>query len=77
MRLSNGTRSSEDSVKCADILVFVPAIGGQFMPIAAPRGEYFPATRDLPPCPQCKRARDQAALALARLTSRARTRTEE
>jgi hypothetical protein len=46
-------------------------------PIAAPCGEYYPATRDLPPCPQCKRARDQAALALARLTSRARARTEE
>jgi hypothetical protein len=52
-------------VKCADVLVFVPAIGGRFMPIAAPRGEYYPAPRDLPPWPQCKRARDQAALALA------------
>ena len=46
-------------------------------PIAAPRDEYYPATRDLPPCPQCKRARDQAALALAGLTSRTRARTEK
>jgi hypothetical protein len=43
-------------------------------PIAAPR-EYYPATRDLPACPQCKRALSQAALALAGLTSRARART--
>ena len=44
-------------------------------PIAAPRDEYYPATRDLPPCPECKRARSQAALALAGLPSRARART--
>jgi hypothetical protein len=35
-------------------------------PIAAPRDEYYPATRDLPPCPECKRARDQVALVLSR-----------
>jgi hypothetical protein len=40
-------------------------------PIGAPRDEYFPATRDLPPCPECKRAREQVALALARSTSKA------
>jgi hypothetical protein len=27
-------------------------------PVTAPRGEYFRATRDLPPCPDCQRARD-------------------
>jgi hypothetical protein len=46
-------------------------------PIAAPRHEYYPATRDLPACPQCKRARDQVALVLAGSTSRARARTEK
>jgi hypothetical protein len=30
-------------------------------PVTAPRGEYFRATRDLPPCPDCQRARDAAA----------------
>ena len=34
-------------------------------PIAAPRDEYYPATRELPPCPECKRARDQVALVLS------------
>jgi hypothetical protein len=33
-------------------------------PIVAPRGEYHLLTKDLPPCPECKRARDQVALAL-------------
>jgi hypothetical protein len=27
-------------------------------PVTAPRGEYFQATRDLPPCPDCQRARN-------------------
>ncbi len=31
-------------------------------PIVAPRGQYLEATKDLPPCPDCKRARDKAAL---------------
>ena len=30
-------------------------------PVTAPRGEYFRATRDLPLCPDCQRARDAAA----------------
>jgi hypothetical protein len=30
-------------------------------PVTAPRGEYLRATRDLPPCPDCQRARDAAA----------------
>jgi glycosyltransferase involved in cell wall biosynthesis len=30
-------------------------------PIAAPRGEYLRATRDLPPCPDCQRARNWVA----------------
>jgi hypothetical protein len=46
-------------------------------PIAAPRDEYYPATRDLPPCPACKRARDRAALVLAGLTSKARARIKK
>ena len=29
-------------------------------PVAAPRGEYFRATRGLPPCPNCQRAEDAA-----------------
>lgn len=33
-------------------------------PIAAPR-EYLESTKDLPPCPECKRARDKAALTVA------------
>jgi len=33
-------------------------------PVTAPRGEYFRATRDLPPCPHCQRARDAAARVL-------------
>jgi hypothetical protein len=45
---------------------------GQF--IAAPRDQYFPATRNLPLCPECKRARDQAALVLAGLASKDRAR---
>jgi hypothetical protein len=32
--------------------------------VTAPRGEYFRATRDLPPCPDCQRARDAAARVL-------------
>ena len=43
-------------------------------PIAAPRDQYYPATRDLPPCPECKRARAQTALVLAGLTSKTRAR---
>jgi hypothetical protein len=43
-------------------------------PIAAPRDQYYPATKDLPPCPECKRARAQAALVLAGLTSKDRAR---
>jgi hypothetical protein len=30
-------------------------------PVTAPRGEYLRATRDLPPCPDCQRARDAVA----------------
>jgi hypothetical protein len=30
-------------------------------PVAAPRGDYFRATRDLPPCPDCQRARNAVA----------------
>src|ERR1019366_615266 len=33
-------------------------------PIPAPHGQYHLATKDLPPCPECKRARDKAALTL-------------
>ena len=33
-------------------------------PVAAPRAEYFRTTRDLPPCPDCQRARDAAVLVL-------------
>ena len=33
-------------------------------PIVAPRDEYNLLTKDLPPCPECKRARDKVALAL-------------
>jgi hypothetical protein len=33
-------------------------------PIAAPHDEYHLLTKDLPPCPECKRARDKAALTL-------------
>jgi hypothetical protein len=33
-------------------------------PIVAQRGEYHLLTKDLPPCPECKRARDKVALAL-------------
>jgi hypothetical protein len=33
-------------------------------PIAAPHGEYLIATKDLPPCPECKRAREKAALTM-------------
>jgi hypothetical protein len=29
-------------------------------PIAAPRGEYHLATKGLPPCTECQRARDRA-----------------
>ena len=29
-------------------------------PIAEPRGEYLLATRDLPSCPDCQRARNRA-----------------
>ena len=43
-------------------------------PIAAPRDQYYPATRDLPPCPECQRARDRFALALAESTAKARAR---
>jgi hypothetical protein len=43
-------------------------------PIAAPRDQYYRATRNLPPCPECKRARNQAALVLAGLTSKDRAR---
>ena len=35
-------------------------------PIAATRGEYHLLTKDLPPCPECKRARDNVALAIGR-----------
>ena len=35
-------------------------------PISAPRGEYLSATRDLPPCPDCERARTRAVQFLAR-----------
>jgi hypothetical protein len=28
--------------------------------IAAPRDEYHTETKDLPPCPECQRARDRA-----------------
>jgi hypothetical protein len=31
-------------------------------PIAVPLGQYHLATKDLPPCPECKRAREKAAL---------------
>ena len=31
-------------------------------PITAPLGQYHLATKDLPPCPECKRAREKAAL---------------
>ncbi len=30
-------------------------------PITAPRGEYLRVTRDLPPCPDCQNARNEAA----------------
>jgi len=33
-------------------------------PVTAPRGEYVQATRNLPPCPDCQRARDAAVLVL-------------
>ena len=33
-------------------------------PVTAPRGEYFRATRDLPPCPEWQRARDAATRVL-------------
>jgi hypothetical protein len=33
-------------------------------PIVRRRDEYQLATKELPPCPECKRARDKAALAL-------------
>ena len=33
-------------------------------PIVASRDEYHLLTKDLPPCPECKRARDKVALAL-------------
>ena len=35
-------------------------------PIAALRDEYHLLTKDLPPCPECKRARDKAAQVLGR-----------
>ncbi|MGD0870500.1 MAG: hypothetical protein ABSB88_13165 [Bryobacteraceae bacterium] len=35
-------------------------------PIVAPRDEYHLLTKDLPPCPECKRARDKAAQVLGR-----------
>jgi hypothetical protein len=31
-------------------------------PIATPQGQYHLATKDLPLCPECKRARDKAAM---------------
>jgi hypothetical protein len=43
-------------------------------PIAAPRNQYYPATEHLPECPECQRARNQAALMIAGLTSKARAR---
>ena len=33
-------------------------------PIAAPHDEYHRLAKDLPPCPECKRVRDYAVLAL-------------
>jgi len=33
-------------------------------PIAAPRDEYHLLTKDLPPCPECQRAREKAAQSL-------------
>ena len=33
-------------------------------PVAAPRAEYLQATRDLPPCPNCRRAQDAVARTL-------------
>jgi hypothetical protein len=43
-------------------------------PIAAPRNQYYPETRDLPPCPECQRARDQIVLALTGSAAKARAR---
>ncbi len=34
-------------------------------PIAASSDTYHLLTKDLPPCPECKRARERAALALS------------
>jgi hypothetical protein len=43
-------------------------------PIAAPSDEYYPATKGLPPCPACKRARDRVALVLSGSTWKAKAR---
>jgi hypothetical protein len=57
------TLQSQTSVRHSIRPLNVFSFCGQ--PITLPRGEYQQATKDLPPCPECQRARDRAALMLA------------
>ena len=50
--------SSPDRIRHSIRPLSVFSFCGQ--PIAAPRDEYHVSTKDLPPCTECRRARDRA-----------------
>jgi hypothetical protein len=55
---SNSKRYVRHSVRPLNVFSFC----GE--PIVASRDEYHLLTKDLPPCPECRRARDKVALEL-------------